>query len=110
SADFISDISWDKILAKASESMSLVNSHLLCSPNALMANISGDKLSIYYSSNLLTDLLKDEDIISKIKAAADSLLNTNIDIEIIKSEDNKAAGESQFNINDLKKFDQVIFE
>lgn len=110
SADFISDISWDKILAKASESMSLVNSHLLCSPNALTANISGDKLSIYYSSNLLTDLLKDEDIISKIKAAADSLLNTNIDIEIIKSEDNKAAGESQFNINDLKKFDQVIFE
>lgn len=107
---FASDTSWDAILAKASESMSILNSHLLSSPNALSANISDNKLSIHYSSNLLTDLLKDEDIISKIKTAADSILNTNTQIEIIKSEDTKANGTSQYNINDLKKFDQVFFE
>lgn len=105
-----SDTSWSAILAKASESMSIMNSHLLCSPNALSATISGNKLSIYYSSNLLTDLLNDEDIISKIKSAADNILNMDMQVEITKSGDNKTAGTSQYDINDLKKFDQIFFE
>lgn len=101
---------WDSILSRASESMSPMNSRLLSSPNALSADISGDKITIYYSSNLLTDLLKDDEIVAKIKAAADCILKINAQIEIKKTDDNKICGESKYNISDLKKFDQVLFE